>query len=137
MLTYLDLSWTFCLMSTKLAAEISLSRYSERVSVAVSKSFWFSWNGVRIRSKFYKNKTENLPRKSRIGCFCASNRQIHKCTWAYVCIHIKCRQPFSRIGSQSRTYCAVAFPPFSPAIQTIFLAQNWYEFCREFKKYEL
>ena len=34
-------------MSTKFAAEMSLSRYSDSVSVAVSKSFWFSWNKIR------------------------------------------------------------------------------------------
>ena len=39
---YLYLSWTFCLMSTRFSAEISRSKYSDKVSVAVSKSFWFS-----------------------------------------------------------------------------------------------
>ena len=39
---YLYLSWTFCLISTRLVAEMSRSKYSERVSVAFSKSFWLS-----------------------------------------------------------------------------------------------
>lgn len=39
---YLYLSWTFCLISTTFSAEMSLSKYSERTSVAVSKSFWLA-----------------------------------------------------------------------------------------------
>jgi len=36
------LSWTFCLMSTRFSAEMSRSRYSDKVSVAVSRSFWLA-----------------------------------------------------------------------------------------------
>ena len=43
MKTYLYLSWTFCFISTRFVAEMSRSKYSERVSVAFSKSFWLSW----------------------------------------------------------------------------------------------
>ena len=40
---YLYLSWTFCFISTRFVAEMSRSKYSERVSVAFSKSFWLSY----------------------------------------------------------------------------------------------
>ena len=40
---HLYLSWTFCLISTRFSAEMSLSRYSERCSVADSRSRWLSY----------------------------------------------------------------------------------------------
>ena len=40
--TYLYLSWTFCFIPDKHSDVISRSRYSDRVSVAISRSFWLS-----------------------------------------------------------------------------------------------
>ena len=40
---HLYLSWTFCLMSTRFSAQMSLSKYSLSCSVADSKSLWLSW----------------------------------------------------------------------------------------------
>ncbi len=46
---HLYLSWTFCFMSAMFSALISRSRYSERISVEFSRSFWLSCGGERER----------------------------------------------------------------------------------------
>ena len=41
---HLNLSWTFCLISTSIAEVMSLSKYSDNCSVACSRSLWLSCN---------------------------------------------------------------------------------------------
>ena len=61
----LDLSCTFCLMSDRVSDVISRSRYSERTSVTVSRSFWLFYthhNSVKYHtSRFNRSyRLENL-----------------------------------------------------------------------------
>ena len=68
---YLYLSWTFCLMSTRFSAEMSRSRYSDSVSVAVSKSFWLACNKPNKQWIHSSNKPKQYTVGARIPNSCS------------------------------------------------------------------
>ena len=117
--SYLYLSCTFCLMSTKLAAQISLSRYSDKVSVACSKSLWLSCKvfKVVIWAIFKHGMCEivKLPQRFHIGCFSANSRQRRKCTSKSADTRTRCPRPFSKTALRSKTCCVAASHPSSPS----------------------
>jgi hypothetical protein len=82
----LYLSWTFCLISERFSEVISRSRYSDKVSVADSKSFWLALNRNIVETQkllIYNGSWFDLlklPQIFRFDCSSSGRMQIRKYT---------------------------------------------------------